>query len=588
MSRRLPPLSATAALVIASLLSSAEAQEIPTAFRVLGTTAPPEIESIPIPEGVTEAPSGPRPEPPRISIAELERGYIIFSRDCLELVTPDTVPTRRDICDQVRVSSVAGDYEPANVCIYAMRRLEGVEVSVGALQGPQGRAIGPENVDVRSVRCLPRWDGPATYRWLPTLLEKRSGITIESGRTHQFWLTFFVPPDAPPGLYRGTLHIRPANQDAAELPIRLRVLPLKLLTPPTLHGMYYIAVDMASAPEFRLLPAEQVRKDILNMAAHGMNTVFISIPPTCHASGEGGRIRFDLSPLRPLADACREAGFRAVVWNTTLSELIENPLGDFPTMLAAYLDALHAQGWPRIICSAGDESDANGTLEQTLGMLRDVKRADPQMTTFTTVVFPENSEQFGPETDIRAFSSYLDGPAVERTRKAGAQLWGYSGTAAYGLDPKGDRLYRGIWAAKIGLDGVLQWTYWHPVLDHGQPYNDLASPGNRNNMTCWVFPAEDGPLPSLGWEAMREGIEDGRYVFTLTTLIAHARQSGDADLRAAAEDAQQYLDSVFARIELSPRADNSLFVIRREAAKLDARFLDDCRRQMGRHIARLQ
>lgn len=565
--------------------NDAAARRVPVGFRVLGTTIPPDAEDVAIPASFAER----RPETnrtlPKLSAVERRKGYVLFTKNWMDPVYPDTCPLKKEITNRVELSSVPGGYEPATFAIHALTTLNGVKVIAGDLEGPQGSVIPACNIDVRYVRCLPRWVDTAAYAWLPSLAEKRTSIDIDKGTTQQFWVTIWVPPDSTPGQYRGTIHIRPSGLRETSLQLRLRVLSLRLLTPPTLHGMYYTAVDLESGPQFRSLPVERLRKDILNMKEHGMNTVFISIPPVCEAFRTDRRIRFDVKPLRPLMGACQEAGFKSIVWNTTLTELIGNPLGDFPTLLASYVAECTAQGWPRLILSVGDESDANRTLEQVLRMLAQVKQALPEMTTYTTIVFPENSELYGKELDIRAFSSYVDDSIVEKTKKAGAQLWMYSGTSGYGLDPVGDRLYRGVWASKLGLAGVLQWTYWRPI-DSNQPFNDLI--GSRNNLTCWVFPGKDGPLPSIGWEAAREGIEDEKYLFTLTDWIRRARQSGDRDIAALADDAQKYLSDLYAKVDTSPRTDNAEFPIRRACAKLGAKFFRQFRRQTAWHIKRLQ
>jgi len=147
-------------------------------------------------------------------------------------------------------------------------------------------------------------------------------------------------------------------------------------------------------------------------------------------------------------------------------------------------------------------------------------------------------------------------------------------------------MYHGIWTAKLQMAGAMDWTYWSAVIDRAQPFNDLV--GHRNNMTCWVFPGADGPLPSIGWEAMREGIEDEKYIFTLTARIQQAETSGDENLEGLAEDARRYLAGIYAKVDTSPRTSNKVFPISRAAGKLKAEFFDQFRGEIARYLKGLQ
>ena len=105
-------------------------------------------------------------------------------------------------------------------------------------------------------------------------------------------------------------------------------------------------------------------------------------------------------------------------------------------------------------------------------------------------------------------------------------------------------------------------------------------------MTAWVWPTDDGPLPSPGWEGIREGIKDEKYIYTLTTLIDKARETGFSYPASVADAAELYLNSLYAQIDTSPRADNTVFPVRRESNNLTADFFD-FRSQFAQHIKAL-
>ncbi|MDX9867493.1 MAG: sugar-binding protein [Kiritimatiellia bacterium] len=76
---------------------------------------------------------------------------------------------------------------------------------------------------------------------------------------------------------------------------------------------------------------------------------------------------------------------------------------------------------------------------------------------------------------------------------------------------------------KSGADGAGIWTYQRP---NGDPFNDLD--GEYKDY-CLVFPPREpggAPVPTLGWEGIREGWRDYRYVHTLEQAAARAATQG--------------------------------------------------------------
>ncbi len=81
-----------------------------------------------------------------------------------------------------------------------------------------------------------------------------------------------------------------------------------------------------------------------------------------------------------------------------------------------------------------------------------------------------------------------------------------------------------FWKSKA--DGTHVWTYQRPS---GDPFNDLDG-GVKDY--CMVLPprAPGGkPVPTLGWEGIREGWRDFKYVYTLEQSVAQAEKDGRAE-----------------------------------------------------------
>jgi len=78
-------------------------------FQVLGTSVPKDAEYTPIPEGwIEKQREGINTTMPEVTAEEQARGYVIFSKNYLEMVYPSTCPTRVEVSDILEISS-AGD-----------------------------------------------------------------------------------------------------------------------------------------------------------------------------------------------------------------------------------------------------------------------------------------------------------------------------------------------------------------------------------------------------------------------------------------------------------------------------------------------
>ncbi|MAE64013.1 MAG: hypothetical protein CMJ18_07035 [Phycisphaeraceae bacterium] len=557
-------------------------------FGSIGTVLRPSANSVPIPPSFTEQLPSTNTVMPPLTPNQASQGYVTFSVNPLNKVYPSTAPRAEQIGTTLDLSSAQGEFEPVTFSIRALQELNVTASLRGELVGPGGATIGVDHVDIRTPRYMPRrvWS-VSRYVREPSALERRSNLFIGADRTRQFWVTVKTPEGATPGTYTGTIDLQVNGAPDSSLDLNLEVLPFSLDPTPTAHGMYYTSTDVENGTN-QPLDHGRMSQDVANMADHGMNTLFLSIPPPIETEfvqvGIDFVRAFDLDPIAPIADAHATHGFGPIVFNTTVDEVLDAPIG-FAKAAEAVVNGFTVRGAPPPILSAGDESDAAGAsaVSTVSAWVNQMNSTVPEARTFTTIVFPENADVFGSlDLDIRAFSSYIDAPVLGPTRPT--ELWEYSGAAGYGIGPFGDRLYRGIWTRKFDLDGVLQWTYFRPALDPSQPYQDLFPESNRNNMTMWALPGLDGPIPSPGWEAMREGVEDERYIITLQRLIGRALAHEDPLLVDEALAAQAFLNSIFAQIDLSPRADDSVFPISREAGKLNWDYFASFREQAAMHI----
>jgi hypothetical protein len=62
------------------------------------------------------------------------------------------------------------------------------------------------------------------------------------------------------------------------------------------------------------------------------------------------------------------------------------------------------------------------------------------------------------------------------------------------------------------MDGIMPFAYDYFFLKN--PYNDFSDPAKAHRSNVMIYPSEEGPVPTIEWQSMSEGINDGRYLAT--------------------------------------------------------------------------
>jgi len=139
-------------------------------------------------------------------------------------------------------------------------------------------------------------------------------------------------------------------------------------------------------------------------------------------------------------------------------------------------------------------------------------------------------------------------PRIQRIIKSGKPVWSYECVSqTKSLSPL--RYNRAnAWRAKFfGLDGIGFWTH------STQPFNPWFTPMNLNDEYALVYPGEE-PVPSVRWEAVRDGVEDMAALTLLQQQIERNREKGlhrdlieraQEVLRIALVDVMELSDAAF-------------------------------------------
>ena len=495
----------------------------PPGFRVMGSTAPTDL-----PDSV--------PPQPEMTGSDVDlslwrnRGYVVFSRHYLDEISSLGRPRPGEL-GIVRLFASRGEYEPTTVSVWALRPQKNVRVAVSDLLG-KGAVIAATNADVRIVRRV---------RDLPPFLEKRQAVDIPEGKTQTFWLTLYVPQEAPAGFYYGDITITPEGGQPTRLPLLLRVLPLRTPPPPKGYGFWwkmdgrwngYYSKDHATA-------LEHIRRQFILLREHGCNMVSCYGMPRM-ARAEDAAFTFDFGQDHwahdqfSLADFFRlgrETGFlsgRVPIQyagaESLHSDWIARLVGAdrFSAAFAEfYRDACRRidrwakeQGFVLAFACVDEIGNAPERRQEALRFYRLAKEAGV-LTSVTDNsmhggVHLMGQRRFDDIIDMRLYN-FVVPEMIDHAKRSGDRLWLYN-LGSTGWDAKCDRFVFGFFTERCGAEGYSQWAFQWPSGDTS-PY-EAAAAGQRTGYH-YALPAPDGPLPALALEGVREGIDDARYLHLL-------------------------------------------------------------------------
>lgn len=481
--------------------------------------------------------------------AALTADPVVFVSHYLERGTMKTEPRSAQVVDTVRMVATPGEYEPATVSIRAGKPLEGVRIDVaGALAGDGGRVIPADAITVRLVDPFEKW---TKQKDLEQFLIQSNGVDIPTGTTRRFWITVKVPTDAVPGIYRTTLVMgKPTGklgpdlmrlQTIRELTLELEVLPITLVSAAD-TGMAFFMYNnteyygrMPSGAD-ALITEDYQRRVFEDMREHGMTTATLYLYP--EADGKPAlehRTQNHLSmagTMRMLEETRLVAPGLPVVW------LGAGAYG--PEMWTAVSRAREEHGWPELIYYGVDEPEEEDRNAGVRAFMRRINAYRANHRDFGLRVTTAIGSSRGIQTVGYLHDLWIacmgqrigESGVISDAKMHGKELWTYDCMAAP-VHAEMDRYYFGVWAWVSGVKGCSHWAYFD------------AAP-----QLSYIYPDPDkGPVPTVGWEAVREGIDDYRYLFTLRQWQAKAAKAGRTDLVDAAE-------AVFTRVVSMVTMDN--------------------------------
>ncbi|MDK9705913.1 MAG: DUF6067 family protein [Desulforhopalus sp.] len=456
-----------------------------------------------------------------------DTGYLLYTRPAVTPVYLESVPKEKELITNLNVQATPGEYEPVTFSVYAAKDLEGIRVSITDLKSADGEVIDKKNVDIRTVNFIRKIKNKEkkTYYMMPLTLGKGPDWIGEK-TSRRYWLTVYVPPTARAASYRGAIHFEGKNFQKATIPVAMDVMPFTLLDPPVVRFMWSAPSAITEANELKMYQ---------DLAEHGMTSMLIHGEVKTRDQHVGPEdIDHIIKNIEKHLGYYHRVGFRdnpiggitghqiTHYWDKDIKWFkywpITRELDDefLETYRKVYIDNQSSSKWPEFYHYIADEPGGMRpeNIDPTAHYLEIFKKKYPALKTFVTIGggLKRGYDEVGkltPNLDVTC-TNYFTKEVVGRIEKYKSDYWVYNG-ASLNEQPIKERFFYGWYFWKTGAKGGGQWVYSWRGNPFSQPF--------RDERQDYALETKTGFLPTVGLEMIREGIDDYRYIYTLSSLL---------------------------------------------------------------------
>ncbi len=482
------------------------------------------------------------------------RGYVLFQRDFMRDVYYNDTPFREEVGRPLNAEAFAGEAEILSFGAVPLRNLGTVTISAGNLTGASGTiSAAALEFGVVSYRLSRVSMEGTVYTIAPRLILPTNIVEMPQGVTRQFLLRIKTPPDARPGVYRGSVKISGSKGGETSFPVQVTVRkgtldPLDIPAGPWGHaiGVPWYTDDPACSAFNGKLTAASLRK----MREYGF-TMFSGVPAVFYKGFKGGLPVLDFSLADAQMKQARELGFLAVcsygsgvagvgAYFQDTEAMKAAGFSDYSAFIRSIYSAVQehaeAERWLPVYWNLADEP-LGDELKRSAENAQSYRQAFPKGPPFFTGASSfSGTDKTDPHFQLaKAFHvvdwNGHDEDAVRLLQAAGSDWGFYNG---------GNRWTFGYYLYKATKEFGLKFRLsWHWNASAGDPYYALDC---REDDYAWCNAAPDGRLvPSIEFERVRAGIDDYRHMLTLARLARE--RSAAPQAKAATELLQSRLSS---------------------------------------------
>ena len=394
---------------------------------------------------------------------------------------------------------------------------------------------------------------------------------LRKDRFQQFWFTWKIPADAAPGLYRGELAVKEDGRPLGAIPVEVEVYPFRLPDARTHYdtsqpyvsmwmGVPNLAGELGGSRQMDVAE-RKVRAIYRSCAEHNANC---QGPGTFHADSTDDLAVRSLILMRQEGMSCRllvngrafDTSFiRVGPFEFKMPEedprRFESATNSFWKMARLQRDVLDKYlGHHVCYFSSADECGTwfNRRSYPFWGILRQLG-----LETWTDSGVPGDISWSVGMNDVPACARHSE---AWRWHAAGAKAVTYAGPFTGPADPDIWRRTKGLRYYYADFDGLHEYCF-HTAEN---AWNDFSARSPYSQFQ-FVYLTYDGLISTLPWEAVREALDDVRYLSLLRLRCEAALKSPDPAVQALGRRHLVWMDAQ------DPDAIVDLFAFRREVAR---------------------
>jgi hypothetical protein len=447
--------------------------------------------------------------------------------NALEKVYPRDIPEPIPNAPfRVQLSMARNERESFQIVLRpGKRQLANINCRCSDLICPQTSArIASANVKAFNVGNYPvtipsHYEGPTGPT--PDILRPFKNFSADENTATPIWFTAYASPKTTPGLYQGDITITAAGTAQLRVPIELRVHDFELPTTPALKTDFYFwpenAVTAARAMKMTLTSEELVQRYVLDALDH---RITLRAP--------------NLLPNPVSADALEKMSGRLdyLIGRGLTTVAVPATLLDTPEQLRLVDEFFSRKNLKcAAFCPMADTPAPERwqTLVERLNAWRNTAPHIPAtVTTYGLQPFLNDAAEIW-NVHSQIFDTTNNSPVLDRI-KQGKEVWWFLAQgparpyANFLIDFAGIEHRAFFWQTwALGIKGVHYWgvNFARPGID---PYVDQLDATPVNGDGCLLYPGPDGPVDSIRWEIIRDGIEDYDYLTIFTERLQKARQ----------------------------------------------------------------
>ncbi|MFC1582283.1 glycoside hydrolase domain-containing protein [Planctomycetota bacterium] len=482
--------------------------------------------------------------------ADKDRGYVLFARDFQYRVYPDYVPETEELLADIEAWAAPGEYEPITFCIRPLADLKDITVTVSDLASANGAAIPASAIEIGLAKQIMFSVAGNKHKPTPHLVVPAVPVSAPTNYNRQFWLTLHVPDKAAAGEYKGEVRIACQGGQGTALPLTVNVYPFKLEKAGVSMGVWDNNInkqDVAFQWEGRNdYIRKAVRNQLQDMMAHGIDAMTLPSPSVTDVQPDGS-IKVDWSHLdiwaeeimqTPMKDSEQIMSILGIINYRFMRRGLKEFGPEFEKALKALLDELmvwKAKHGIKILLQVVDEpreyniNDWNRNRKDTIWYLKTIRKMVPDLRLMVDPMGDNDyyGDSYLPMIPLMDVCMTHSTPGSRQT----IFLTRDEGLAEYIQYNNGmGRFTYGFFIWKDKSLGHWQWVYSWVMGDQHVPFFcNLGSDAVGAGPDATV-------LPTLRYEAVREGVDDLRYMRTLEAAL----QTADAE-NAVAKEARKFL-----------------------------------------------